>query len=50
MSGSEKQVNKKAYDVSSLKRVTKGLFTYHGGGRPQVVEATCLGGVIRLSI
>ena len=48
MSGSEKQVNKKAYDISSIKRVTKACL--HGGGGPQVVEVTCLGGVIRLFI
>ena len=31
MSGSEKQVNKKTYDISSIKRVTKGLFTWRWG-------------------
>ena len=27
MSGSEKKVNENTYDISSIKRVTKGLFT-----------------------
>ena len=28
MSGSDKKVNKKTCDISSIKRVTKGLFTW----------------------
>ena len=31
MSGSEKKVNENTYDISSKKRVTKGLFTWRWG-------------------
>ena len=33
MSGSEKKVNEKTYDISSIKRVTKGLFTWSRADR-----------------
>ena len=31
MSGSEKKVNENTYDISSIKSVTKGLFTWRCG-------------------
>ena len=31
MSGSEKKVNENRYDISSVKRVTNGLFTWRWG-------------------
>ena len=41
MSGSEKKVNENMYDISSIKRVTKGLFTWSGGPRSSGVSFFC---------
>ena len=42
MSGSEKKVKKKTCHISSIKRVTKTLFTWTGGLRFSGVSFFCL--------
>ena len=41
MSGREKKVNENTYDISSIKRVTKGLPTWSGGPRSSWVGFFC---------
>ena len=41
ISGSEKKVNDNTYDISSIKRETKGLFTWSGGPRSSGVGFFC---------
>ena len=41
MSGGVKKVNGNTCDISSIKRVTKGLFTWSGGPRSSVVGFFC---------
>ena len=41
MRGSEKKVNENTYDIFSIKRVTKTLFTWSGGPRFSGVGFFC---------